>query len=789
MLDLQRERRALALFEAMLDMEEETRDTWLDSKTAGDTQLRERVSQFVHADTIASLRTSGAFAHADHIDPPDTIGNYRITGLIGSGGMGSVFAATRSKGDFDHDVAIKIIKPGILSESLVKRFEQERQILAGLNHPYIARLLDGGTAEDGLPYFVMERVDGISLNEWLDGNAGLAERLRLFGQICNAVSYAHRNLVVHRDLTPANVLVEATGNAKLIDFGIARPDGEALSDLARPLRALTLTPGYAAPERLEGKPATVSSDVYSAGRLLSHIVEGSRQTELRAIIDKAMSPNPDDRYHSMDELAEDVQRFQNSRTVKAMPYSRGYAFGKWLKRNRLPAALGALFVLALIGGLAASTWYAQRERVARAEADHRFDEVRSIATFMLYDLYDDLSPLSGNTRSLARIAEEARKYLERLSVGDDLSPELRLEIAQGYHRLSDVTGNPQGSNLGRREEARTYLDRALSDLRALHGEYPNDTRYTVALAEALYSDAILRFIGEDDNKGGSQSAARSAALYDEVARLRPNEASHRRNAIQSRLQAAKPLVWMDQGERGVRMLKAVQAEIGKFRKTNPTDREAERLAAAVASELGYSSSWHFELGSEGFMAGLASLDQAVSQYDRLIATARPEAADDLGQSLLTSLFNRSLVLSDLERWREAMRDLERAEAIAAKSVLRDPEDEGALRRRETIWSQKSYALIGLGRSGDAVNMAGQLVDARRKRAKREPENSGHARDLANAIQILGDAYEGAGQAQRACAVRREALSAWKGMNARSPLSAIDRENSLKPLEELVAACS
>lgn len=789
--DIDRERRALALFEAMLDVAPAERAAWLACNTEGEGDLRRRVTQLAGAHGEGSVRTGGAARTLDDIPPPERVGAYRITGLIGSGGMGSVYAAERDKGDFEHEVAIKLIRPSLLSNGLIERFARERQVLAKLSHPHIARLFDGGETDEGQPYFVMERVDGVPLDRWIEQQRpSRPARLARFQQICDAVAYAHRNLVVHRDLTPANVLIDRAGRARLIDFGIAHPSGEeAEDDGEAALRRRTITPGFAAPERLDGEAGTTLADIYSLGRLLAAMIEPPRGGELRAIVDKASAADPADRYQTVDALARDVAALASGHPVSAMPPSRRYKARKLVSRNKPQFALLAALALVTVGGFAATTWNWLQAEAARDEAEQRFGEVRHIANFMLFDLYDDLASVSGNTKALENIADEARGYLERLAAGDDTSPDLRLEIAQGYHRLSNVSGNPEAANLGRRDDARTFLDRAIADLDGLHAKYPARADITAALADALYSDAILRFVGEEDNAGGIASADRSASLYRQLALNHPDRPEHRLNWYRSRLQAAKPFIWIDEGEVGVARLARLYEEVAAYAGNRPDDRAARRLQAAVASEYGVSSMWHFPVGEPAFLAAIDRFDESIEIYDRLIRTAAGAEADDLRRSVLATLFQRSLVLSDLERWDEALADLRRGGEIADRFVRADSDDLGALRRRETIDSQLINVLLGLGRTERAVAVAEALTGSRRSRAAENPDNAGYARDAAGALVAFADALREDGQHEPACRAFRDAARDWRSIEARWSLSEMDRSQNLDYATEALRACS
>ncbi|MEP0190303.1 MAG: serine/threonine-protein kinase [Erythrobacter sp.] len=789
------ERRALAVFEALLDVEEDARETWLETKTGGDVALKRRVTAIWRAEQQLNLKTGAYLDAVDPIAAPERIGAYRITETIGSGGMGTVFAAERDEGDFEHSVAIKLIKPGIFTEQLVARFNRERQILANLNHPHIARLFDGGTSELGQPYIVMERIDGVPLLDWLAAQSpSLEARLDLFLQVCAAAGHAHRNLVVHRDLTPANVLVDSAGDAKLIDFGIARPEGEEYAatlgetDASQPIRAVTMTPGYAAPERINGDAATVLSDVYSAGKMLEAMLPAAHSPELEAIIAKAIADSPDSRYLSMDELAGDVRAVLTNHPVGAMPSSKRYQWGKWFARNRALAGLGAALVVALVAGSVTTGWFWSQAVEARDDSNARFDEVRGIATFMLFDLYDELEPISGNTKALSQIADEARAYLERLSVGDDASPELQLEIAKGYHRLSTISGNPEGANLGRREDAKLFLDRALGILEQLHSSKPDDADVTDALADALYSQAIFQFIAEDDSEATIVSADRSAKLFKQLIDSDPDNDKHRFNWFKARLQAAKPYVWMDQGEKGIERLTAIVAEIKNDPKTVAGDPAARQALAAAHTELGYTRSWTIPSDRPEYLESLTDLNAALVIYDDLYENGPSENRDVIRSNLISTLFKRALVYYDLPKSQEALADIERAEEYANFLIKRDADDEGAKERLETLYSQKLFVLTDLGRHQEAVDIASYLLSVRSGRLAEDSSNTGYLRDVAGAQQALAIALDASGDRDAACREYRGSRAVWDKFVSQVELSSIDKSNNIEPLEAALKNC-
>lgn len=278
--------RIQALFEAALELDPSARDDFIAGECSGDGELEREVRSLLEADAreggLLDINAGDLLPDTEAAFSPGTvIGEYRIVRQLGAGGMGAVFLAERADEEFQQQVALKIVRRGMNSDEILNRFRRERQILAGLNHPHIGRLYDGGIAETGVPYFTLEYIDGITIDTYCDENQlTIAERLRKFLTICDAVDYAHRNLIVHRDLKPGNILVTEGGTVKLLDFGIAKLIGGAAGqevdvDLTRTGVRL-LTPRYASPEQVRGQPVTTASDVYSLGVILYELMTGAQ---------------------------------------------------------------------------------------------------------------------------------------------------------------------------------------------------------------------------------------------------------------------------------------------------------------------------------------------------------------------------------------------------------------------------------------------------------------------------------------------------------------------------------
>jgi tetratricopeptide (TPR) repeat protein/predicted Ser/Thr protein kinase len=321
------------------------------------------------------------------------VGPYRIVRELARGGMGVVYLAERADGQFEQRVALKLIKRGMDSDEIHRRFLAERQILAQLNHPHIARFYDGGVTGDGRPWFAMEYVEGRPITRHCEERRlGVPERLRLFQDVCDAVRYAHQNLVVHRDLKPSNILVSESGEVRLLDFGIAKllESGAGAEPLTRTeLRALT--PEYAAPEQVRGEPVTTATDVYALGGVLYELLAGRRafrferhtpaelervictvdppppgvSGDLDTIVLKALQKDPARRYSSAEALLDDLRRQERGLPVRARPASVGYRTLRFVQRHRVAVIAGGAVLLALVGGLGATLWQA---RVAGREA-------------------------------------------------------------------------------------------------------------------------------------------------------------------------------------------------------------------------------------------------------------------------------------------------------------------------------------------------------------------------------------------------------------------------------------
>lgn len=481
------ERRAMALAADALELDKADRAAFIARECADNEELAERVRGLLSADTSSSaaLRTGGASRDAGDDPMPERAGAYKLTELIGRGGMGAVYLGERDTGDFDLKVAVKVIRPGALSDALIARFERERQILASMNHANIASLLDGGTLEDGSPYFVMEHIEGQPIVAWADGQKlSLDDRLWLFMDTCGAVRYAHQNLIVHRDITPSNVLVTDQGAVKLIDFGIAKPNeiedladgGVTAGSSGASLASMSFTPGFAAPERAEGAPANTLSDIYSLGKLMAALLEGhlnASEQDARAIIAKASAEIPQARYASVDALMDDVSRLRTGRVVEARGGGMGYRFGRFFGRHKLSLSLGSLAVVGLAGALAISLVQYNRAEAALVQANARFEDARALSRSMIFDVYDEVNQLNGSLSPRRKMTEYIRAYVDRLAADPNAPPDVLMDVGTIQHRLSDLYGGVGIASLGEVETSYGLLEDAEAAFEALLLQEPD----------------------------------------------------------------------------------------------------------------------------------------------------------------------------------------------------------------------------------------------------------------------------------------------------------------------------
>ena len=545
-MDLHTEIEAMRILEQVLGVPVAEREPWLHSQT-----LEARVAQRVHAllqtapATGEFLEIPASFAGAFE-QPPELptsgsrLGAWQLERQLDAGGMGVVFLAHRADGSYEQQVAIKLVRSGELlydparKAQLFQRFEYERHLLARLEHPNIVRILDGGSSDSGIPYLVMEYVDGRPLTEYCSTHKlDIASRIRLMTKVCDGVQAAHRHLIVHRDLKPGNILVGADGEPRLLDFGIARMlDDDSVDASATRTTTAAMTPAYASPEQARHEPLTTASDVYSLGVILYELLVGKRPyalegtspaqseriisesepltlrralassdlspdekqlrqsrigVDLERIVALALHKDPARRYESAQALADDLRRHLQGRPVLAHPDSVGYRFGKFVQRHRFGTAAAAVASLAIIAAGAIAIWQAAEARQAARDT--------GLANAFLVDVLSVSNPYaSGSEISLAEALDDAAvKVDERFIQRPDLAVDIHYSLGKSMLARYRLDAAEKQLNLSLKQAEKIFgpLDsRSIESLAALGSLRKEQDR--IEEAKALYDDALDR---------------------------------------------------------------------------------------------------------------------------------------------------------------------------------------------------------------------------------------------------------------------------------------------------------
>lgn len=757
--DTLRGQRALAIFDAVADLEGEARERRLLELCAGDADLLAQVRALLAADAEATDPFGNAprWGEALAADAADgdrqvgrSIGAWHIVGVIGRGGMGAVYAAERSDGAYAQRAALKLIRASADSQTARERFLRERQILAGLQHPNIATLLDGGISAEGEPWFVMERVDGEPIDRWCDARKlGLRERIVLFLQVLDAVRYAHRNLVVHRDLKPSNLLVDADGRVKLLDFGIAKQLQDSGATATQD-RALTFE--YASPEQLHDAPITTATDLWQLGVILHRLLAGAHpfgltrdtpvasqlqqlerepepltraaaqasaeQAALRGglspaslsralrgsladIVQACLRRDPEQRYASADALANDLRAWLDDRPITAVRLSRGARANLWLRRNRVLAASAGAVVLALLAGTGVALWQAREARAQARIAQGESESARASLQF-LTDTLAAAAPEQAMTTevSVRQLLDKARLQLER--------HQLRPESQRSLQRLLGTLYQ----SLGELKIAATLFDAGLA------GAQPRDRSEALALARDMDTHAVVL--------NGMERCKESLALAERVQALRqrfaPGDAEQRMRSLKTLGMAHNCMRDYKQAEADWRA--ALQVADGL---PSPPVTEVVEI---------YNSLW-LMLDMQG-------------QYEQALALADAGLAflDRHGRNMPTPvrvgpLRNKATALFRVGRPADALSFMQQAIDLQRASVG----DNGA--NMAILYNDLSFMLKDVGRyreAADAARRAAQLGEA----AGMGPaEAAVQASNLADALEMAGDYPQAVQGKQRA----------------------------------------
>jgi non-specific serine/threonine protein kinase/serine/threonine-protein kinase len=773
-----------ALFNSVLDKPANERASFLSSATEDNPTLRETVARLVasHDEDDAFLEVAAVATYDDpSTDDPvggGRAGSYSLLREIGRGGMGTVHLAVRDDGQFRHKVAVKLVKRGMDTDLILRRFRYERQILADLDHPNIARLLDGGTTTDGRPYFVMEYIEGEPIDVYCAAhNLPVEERLRLFLAVCAAVQYAHQNLIVHRDLKTSNIIVTVSGIPKLLDFGIAKLLGPSREDTATDatLTLRALTPEYASPEQVRGDPITTASDVYSLGVLLYELLAGQRPYEVTSrrpddiaravcetdpvppsaavtgehadavrrallgdldnIVLMAMQKDPRRRYASVEQLSDDINSHLVGRPVSARRDTRGYRASKFIRRNRVAAATGAIVFVSLVAGLATTMWQAKVARAERARAERRFGEVRSLATSFLFELHDAIAPLPGSTPARALLVKQALVSLDGLAKEANGDPTLQRDLAAAYEKVGNVQGNSYNFNLGDTEGALASYRKSMDIRRRLARDNPTSIELQTELAKGYQGLADM------DNTVGELVAAaagyRSALAIREKLQARSPADQVNRAALADIYNSLGDTQGMD----GYANLGDVAGALESYRRSV---RLREEILQSNPQEIAYKIGLGKSLMNLGFLQGTAG-DTAASRNVRHAITILEETLrDDPNDTnrrieLLAGYVRLRYVLADAGRSDEAIA-VDRLTIAKLDSMLTaDPSNSMLKRNLGATYNYLGRDLRSAQNAASAIKAHAKSLEIAERLAVADPKSSEHRHDVAISHFLLAEA--------------------------------------------------
>ena len=751
------------------------RAAFVERVCAGDPDLQREVESLLahHSERLdefaEDLRTSSV-KHAES-DAGRRVGAYRIVRELGRGGMGAVYLAERADERFRKRVAIKILKRGTDTDEVLRRFEAERQILAQLDHPNIARLLDAGTAEDGLPFFVMEYVDGASITKFCAAqNLSTRARVELFLRVCDAVQFAHRHLVVHRDIKPGNILVTAEGEPKLLDFGIAKllaPDASTI--LLTAPQHQRLTPGYASPEQVRGETITTVSDVYSLGALLYELLSNrgphefptdhpsttdllriiveqeprrpssattaaDTRRELRGDLDNilltALRKEPGRRYSGVTAFADDLRRYLQDRPVRARRATFGYRASKFLARNKVAVAATALVLLATFAGATAYVLQTRRTAFhAQREAAH-FRDLRKLANLFIFKYHDGIAALPGSTGLRKELVRDALDYLNNLAGKGTADPELLREIGTAYKRIADVQGGVLSS-------AKTGGTLSASNL--------------------------------GDTAGALENYRKALSIREQLAQVRPGDKATQFELAEIYINLGQISVVMGRpAEAAAHFAQAIRM-LRRIVDKDPHDKlaraELRASYSALAQPLG------LQTNNVGDTEGaLEALRQGIAIGESLAAEEPENLA--FRQGLAVSYGDAARLSLNSGRTADAVDYASKALAIGESLVAKNPQD--PLYRRELAIQHRNVGgpLLQTGDAAGALKQFRQAVSIFEQLAKEDPNDARTRRSSAYAYRDLAEALAATGNRADAETNFRRALRIFEELAAKDSKNAL-----------------
>lgn len=772
--------RVRSVFESAVELPAGGRAAYLDQACGDDADLRSEVERLLRSaeqcgeflETPAADELWGSAGDLGGGTPPDAelqgaLGRYRVLRRIGRGGVGDVYLA-RNIGTADGaEVALKVIKRGMDSEFILTRFRLEREILASLDHPNIARFLDHGRAGDGRPFIVMEYVDGEPIHDYgRRRGLSLTAKLELFCEVCDAVSSAHRHLVVHRDLTPSNILVTDNGIPKLLDFGIAKllappEEGDRAQRTATILRMLT--PAYASPEQVSGGSITTSSDVYSLGVVLFEMLTGSRPyrlnglapgeivrvvcevppersaafmalpSDLRNILLMALRKEPHRRYPSVDAFREDVRRYRVGLPVSARRATFGYRAGKFLRRNRTGVAVAGVLVLALTGGVVSTVWQARVAETERRLAERRYRDLRRLAGSLLFEFDEAIMDLAGSTAARELLVTRALEYLSALeaeSVGD-LS--LQRDLAVAFSRVGEVQSRGFGLSVGDLSGALGSFHKAMVIRQALVDADADNLQDQDDLAESLLR--IAQVMGAMcDPADDIQYARQAVTIRVVLADADPGNLVFKSGLAEAYETLGMALMRETDHSGTVASFESLRALREELLASNADGPTARCDLAEAIFDMGVAQA----LGGD-HQSALANLEEARSMDAQLVAEY--PASERYRRELMRVHTHLGATLGAMGRVDEALTEVRHGVAIGEQLLASDPANADVRHRLADAYRELGEVLIEAGSPHEAIRVLDKARGLLEEWWVANTANVQIAVTLAGVYEELGRAFE------------------------------------------------
>lgn len=751
------------LLDAALKLEPAERQNFVAG--IAEAKLRGEVASLLahHAESegfLASPALALSYDFFENGDSPESVagrvfGKYKIISELGRGGMGTVYLAERSDGVFEQKVALKVVRQTLPDDEMDRRFGRERQILASLNHPFIAQLHDGGVSENGEPYLAMEYVEGTRIDAYCDReNLSNSERLRLFTNVCSAVSFAHQNLVVHRDIKPSNILVTPDGTPKLLDFGIAKllDPADHTGEVTR-TEYRAFTPEYAAPEQIAGGQITTATDVYSLGVLLGNLLEpktsgglvertdrlgartrGSRaEAELAAIEKMARRDEPERRYDSVQHFSDDLQRYLGGLPITARRDSLTYRAEKFIRRNRVPVIAAFVIALALVAAAAFSAWQANVAGRERDRATQRFDDVRQLSNALLNDIAPKIERLEGSTEARQSLVTQSLRYLDSLAGESTVDLALQAELAMAYEKVGSLQGDSRKASLSDFRGSIASLEKALAIRRNLLSINPDDAENRRLLADNLRLLGIRR-MAQSDSDGGMRDGHEAVAIYEQLVKENPESLALRTAFYETRLEDAVTYTELARYAQAIPMFQQTIDKLDELIRVYPEDPEIQRVLAKALAYLAYSLSWELRQDeADTHMTRAVSITESLAQ--------RYQNDTNHRQGLWRTYHIAAGIYEEVDD-AKAFELSDKARLVIEQTITLDQANAQA---RHDL----AIALSRLGRAASSLHKPRLGMDYLERAAstlaelqQKDPLNHGYGHDLAATQKRIGDArYE------------------------------------------------